>query len=154
MQSLRSIQNQNMKELEIIIVNDFSSDNTSRIIENLGKEDSRIKIINNKKKMGTLYTRCIGTLYAKGKYILPLDGDDMILNFNVIDEVFKASKNIFDIVYFKTIVVKNISNFFENKNLFEHRNNKKIMIVKQPKLGKLGFRSAVLWGQIIIIKNI
>ena len=66
-QAIRSIQNQIMLELDIIIVQDFSTDNTSKIIDQIGKDDKRIKIINNKKNMGLLYTRCIGTLLAKGK---------------------------------------------------------------------------------------
>ena len=48
---VRSIQNQNMKDIEIILVNDFSNDNglTLNIIEKLREEDPRIIIINNKK---------------------------------------------------------------------------------------------------------
>ena len=57
-----------MLELDIIIVNDFSNDNTSKIIEEIRKEDKRIKVLNNKKNMGLLFTRCIGTLTAKGNY--------------------------------------------------------------------------------------
>ena len=49
LRSIRSIQNQDMKDIEIILVDDFSTDNTTLYIENLKKEDSRIKIIKNKK---------------------------------------------------------------------------------------------------------
>ncbi len=59
---LRSIQNQNMVEIEIILVNDFSKDKLLEIITELQKEDSRIKIINNLKNRGTLYSRCIEVL--------------------------------------------------------------------------------------------
>ena len=69
-QAIRSIQNQEMLDLDIVIVNDFSTDNTSKIIEEIRKEDKRIKVLNNKKNMGLLYTRSIGTLTAKGNYIL------------------------------------------------------------------------------------
>ena len=34
--------------------------------------------------MGTLYTRCIGSLSAKGKYIYPLDNDDMFLDRDIL----------------------------------------------------------------------
>ena len=43
---MRSIQNQNMSDLEIILVNDYSKDNTTKIIQELEAEDQRIKIIN------------------------------------------------------------------------------------------------------------
>ena len=58
--SIRSIQNQDMKNIEIILVNDFSTDDTLSFIESLQKEDQRIKIIKNQKNMGTLYSRSIG----------------------------------------------------------------------------------------------
>ena len=43
--TIRSIQNQNLFNLEIILINDFSKDNTSSIINNFQEEDPRIKII-------------------------------------------------------------------------------------------------------------
>ena len=68
--AVRSIQNQNMSDIEILLINDFSNDTTLGIIEDLHFNNSRIRIINNNKNMGTLYSRCIGVLKAKGKYIL------------------------------------------------------------------------------------
>ena len=85
--AIKSIQNQNMMNIEIILVNDNSTDNTSFIIEEMQKEDQRIKIINNQKNMGTLYSRCIGALSAKGKYIFPLDNDDMFLDEDVLQTI-------------------------------------------------------------------
>ena len=78
--TIKSIQNQNLSDIEIILVNDFSTDDTTTIIEDLAKIDPRIKIINNKKTMGTYFSRSIGTLSARGKYIFHLDNDDMLLN--------------------------------------------------------------------------
>ena len=48
---IRSIQNQNIKDIEILLINDFSNDNnkTIKIIENLKENDSRIILLNNKK---------------------------------------------------------------------------------------------------------
>lgn len=59
-------------------MNDNSNDNTSLIINELAKEDKRIKILNNRKNMGTLYSRNIGVLISKSKYIMNLDNDDLI----------------------------------------------------------------------------
>ena len=54
--------------------------------------------------MGTLYTRSIGTLSAKGKYIFPLDSDDMILDEDVLSVLTKiAYKGNFDIIIFNSI---------------------------------------------------
>ena len=70
--AVKSIQNQNISNIEIILVNDFSIDKSLEIVEEIQKKDKRIKIINNKKNMGTLYSRSIGALSSKGVYILKL----------------------------------------------------------------------------------
>ena len=135
--AIRSIQNQNISDFEIILVNDLSTDNTSIVIEKLQKEDQRIKIIYNKKNMGTLYTRCIGTLSAKGKYIFPLDNDDMFLDkdvfYNIVIKI--EGKYDFDIVEFKGIDSKGTKNFFKNRikeTMFNKHKNGRILY--QPEL--------------------
>ena len=69
-----------MKELEILIIDDCSSDNTKNIIYKLKEEDKRIQILENRINRGTLYSRSIGALYSKGKYIMTIDNDDMFIN--------------------------------------------------------------------------
>ena len=59
-----------MSDIEIILVNDNSNDNTSLIIQKLAEDEQRIIILNNKKNMATLYSRNIGILNSKGKYIM------------------------------------------------------------------------------------
>lgn len=114
--TIRSIQNQNMDNFEIILVNDYSSDNTLSVIKNIQNFDSRIKIIQNKNNMGTLYSRCIGTLSAKGKYILPLDNDDMYLYQNAFDDIYnEINNNNLDMIKFNGIEAENIEGFFNNK---------------------------------------
>ena len=66
------------------------------------------RIINNKKNMGTLYSRCIGALQAKGKYIFPLDNDDMFFDDDVLHIVYDEAYNFnYDIVGFKAIQSNN-----------------------------------------------
>ena len=105
---IRSIQNQNMKEIEIIIINDFSKDNSVQVISEMQKEDQRIKLINNKKNLGILHSRAIGILQAKGKYILNLDHDDLFLDEDVFETVYyEAEDGNFDIVSFIDIQARN-----------------------------------------------
>ena len=96
--AVRSIQNQDMSELEIILVDDVSPDNSVEIINQLILEDKRIRLIKNKKNKGILYSRSIGALNAKGKYIMALDNDDLFL-FGIFNKCYKeAKKNNFDII--------------------------------------------------------
>lgn len=74
---LRSIMEQNFKEIEIICVNDGSTDNSLEILKKLQKEDNRIIII-DKKNEGVSKARNTALKIAKGKYCLNIDSDDYI----------------------------------------------------------------------------
>ena len=107
---IRSIQNQNINDIEILLINDFSTDSnyTLKIIENLREEDPRIMLINNKKNMGILYSRSIGVLNAKGEYIMNLDHDDLIFDQDVFDIGYKAALNgNFDIISLMYVISNN-----------------------------------------------
>lgn len=82
-----------MTDIEILIVDDFSEDDTLEIIKKLEKKDKRIKIIRNNKNRGALYTKSIGILKAKGKFILLLDSDDMFVNKDLFNICFNEAIN-------------------------------------------------------------
>ena len=136
--AVRSIQNQNMSNIEIIIINDFSSDNTSLFLDQLQKEDPRIKILNNKKNMGSLYSRCVGTLSAKGKYIFPIDSDDMFLDKDVFSTISNiADKGRFDIVMFDIIISPLSPDVYSTSFNLDIYKKERIpnMVLFQPELG-------------------
>ena len=74
-----SIQHQLIEEFEIIFIDDFSNDNSVKIINKFLKIDRRIKLIKNKLNKGTLYSRCYGVLHSNGEYINFVDPDDFVL---------------------------------------------------------------------------
>ena len=67
--AIRSVQNQNFRDLEILLIDDFSKDNSLSIIKELKNEDSRIKIIKNKVNRGPLFSKSLAVLNSRGKYI-------------------------------------------------------------------------------------
>ena len=109
--TIRSVQNQNMSDFEIILVNDNSKDESLRIIKVLQSQDKRIKILNNNKNMGTLYSRSIGALSAQGDFIFSLDNDDMFSDEDVFEKIYKiAESQNYDIIEFKTFDIPNYIN--------------------------------------------
>ena len=74
---INSILNQTYKEFELILVDDGSTDTSGKICDDFQKKDSRIKVI-HKINGGLVSARKAGTLVAKNKYIVPIDGDDFI----------------------------------------------------------------------------
>ena len=105
--SIGSIQMQTLKNIEIISVNDCSEDNTLDILKKMAKNDSRIKIINNKKNEGLLYSRAMGILNSKGEYIMNLDPDDKLEGPDNLEFLYdKASQAKIDIISFGLLMEK------------------------------------------------
>ena len=75
--TIKSICNQTYQNLEIIIVDDGSTDNTPSIIDELAKKDERIKVI-HKQNGGVTSARLCGIENATGDYIGFCDGDDLV----------------------------------------------------------------------------
>lgn len=72
-----SLQSQTFKDFEWIIIDDFSKDNTSSIIEKfISKQELNITLLKNKSNQGVAYSRNRGLDIAKGDYICFLDVDD------------------------------------------------------------------------------
>src|SRR5574344_3025414 len=72
---LKSILNQTYRNIEIIVINDGSTDFTSNIIKNIG--DERVRLIERENK-GTYYSRVEGYKISNGKYIAYVDSDDYV----------------------------------------------------------------------------
>jgi glycosyltransferase involved in cell wall biosynthesis len=97
---LKSIQNQNFQNIEIILIDDYSIDKSVNIINEYKKIDQRIKLIKNLNNKGTFVSRNIGVLYSKGKYLIIPDPDD-IISKDIINICYKyAKKENYDIIRF------------------------------------------------------
>ena len=74
---LNSILHQTFKNIEVIVVNDGSTDSSGEICDQYAKEDKRIKIIHQEKK-GVSAARNMGVSQAQGTFIGFVDGDDYL----------------------------------------------------------------------------
>ena len=127
-----------MIDIEILLINDNSNDDSLKIIKKVKKKDKRIKIINNKKNMGTLYSRCIGVLQSKGKYIFPLDNDDMFFEDDIFNIVYEEAYNFnYDIVGFKAIKANNYKARINQMKNDKYMHNINLTIYK-PELSLFG----------------
>ena len=89
--ALRSVQNQSLKNLEIIIIDDCSLDNSKEVVEKYMKEDNRIIFLRHKTNDGKIKSRSDGVKIAKGKYIIIIDGDDSLSNENILYKCFSIA---------------------------------------------------------------
>ena len=91
--TVRSIMNQTYTNIEIVIVDDASTDGTMKILEKLSKEDKRIKLSQNKKNLGITGNMNNGILKCTGKYIAILDGDDWAYPYRLEEQVKLMEKD-------------------------------------------------------------
>lgn len=94
---IKSIANQTYKNLEIIIVNDGSKDDTLSVIKTLADNDDRIKII-DKENEGVSMARNDGVAMAKGDYVQFVDADDYLDSGYTADMVESITNNNADMV--------------------------------------------------------
>ena len=89
--AIRSIQNQNLQEIEIVCVNDKSNDTTLSILKELQSKDPRINIIINKYNRGTLYNKIYGALESKGEYIAFIDVEEGFANPDILKIAYETA---------------------------------------------------------------
>ena len=77
-QCLDSLIHQMMKDIEILCINDGSTDGSLEILKEYAKRDSRIRIVDKKQNEGLLLARKTGVLQARGKYVMYVDADDYL----------------------------------------------------------------------------
>lgn len=75
-ESIKSVLNQTLDDIEVIVVDDCSTDNSWEILQQIEKTDSRIKVIKNQENSGAGLSRNAGLDIATGEYIKFLDSDD------------------------------------------------------------------------------
>ena len=106
--ALRSIQNQSLKNIEILVIIDCSNDNSTETIQKYMKEDERIIMINHDTYEGTLSIRCEGIKLARGKYITALDGDDAFIHKDILNNsLYMANLGDIDVVEFYSLIYNN-----------------------------------------------
>lgn len=123
---LEQVLKQTYKNIEVIVINDGSTDSTESILKKVSKNDYRIKVI-NKKNTGVSDTRNIGISISNGKYILFLDSDDSF-ELDAIEKIMKKKNNLdIDMLIYgftvkgsknrlnDTQVLKKMENSFGNK---------------------------------------
>ena len=164
--AIRSVQNQNFNDIEILIIDDCSSDHSVMVIRYMQRLDKRIKLIINKENKGVLYSKSLGILKATGKFIMFLDSDDLFVNQNIFLICFnQAINNNIDVVEFSGF--ENDFNKFEINDSIPKiplylRFKKNNETIRQPELSKYLYKKlednrfklidGFLWGKSIRAK--
>lgn len=85
-----SLRNQTLSDIQIILVDDGSTDGSGQIIDSFAAQDARILAL-HKENGGQSSARNMGFLYAAGEYILYVDGDDYVIP-ETVERLYTAAK--------------------------------------------------------------
>ena len=125
--TLQSIIDQDYENLEIIFVNDGSTDNTLSAAEDVLKKSGRIfKIISHEKNRGVSAARNTGLKIASGKYVCFCDGDDLVAKNYASSLCREAEDKSADLVFCE----RRYDNEVIGKSEYEHIDSKKITFSK------------------------
>ena len=98
--TFESLLNQSLKDIEIIAVNDGSTDGSELIIKKYAKKDSRVKYY-IQRNLGQSVARNLALNYATGKYVYMMDSDDILFNPDALRICYEyAEKNQADFIFF------------------------------------------------------
>jgi hypothetical protein len=148
---ISSIQNQHLKDFEIILIDDCSTDKSIQKINEFQKKDKRIKLIKNRKNQGALNSRYKGAMLSKGEYIIFVDSDDIVLKEGIIKSYKHLKNNNLDMVEFHS-VYDNVTRIYINRNYYKYRD-----IIYQPILSHIYYyrknkgdeQNTALWDKLI-----
>ena len=98
-EAIESVVNQTYKNLEIIIVNDGSIDETEKIAKEWQEKDKRIRYLKHQKNRGLGAARNTGIKNSQGEYIAFLDADDIWLPQKIEIQLEKAKKENTDLIF-------------------------------------------------------
>jgi len=146
--SIGSILNQTFKDIEIVLVNDGSTDNSLNIIQNYSKKDSRMKIVNNDKNRGLFYSRSNGILNSIGDYLMFLEPDDLLKGNDNLEYLYNETKDRKE-----DIIIYPYYNVNRRQNRFKCRILNKT--IYQPEIFNSAFNSdnnildEVIWNKLI-----
>lgn len=90
---LDSVEEQTLSDLEIICVDDYSTDSSRNILEEYTKRDKRIRVLYNDKNLGQAFSRNRALDVAEGEYIQFLDSDDYLNGADVLDSLYTISRD-------------------------------------------------------------
>lgn len=142
--AIRSILNQTLSDFEFIIIDDYSTDNSKKILMKYAKNDKRIKVITNRENIGLTKSLNIGLKIARAKYVARMDSDDISLPRRLEDQYnyLENYKNIF-LVGSGALIINN-----EGKIV---KKFKPIVGVKKIKEGL--FKKNVIYHPTIMFRN-
>ena len=146
--SIESILNQSYDNLEVILIDDASTDNSKEIIKKYALKDERIKPFYSEVNQGVSKSRNIGLKSVSGDYVMFIDSDDSIVKDAIKIMVEKAIKYDSDLIDSYHLMI------YKNKTSLEHKALKEDLILGNKDNVEMITKSSYITGKLIDTKLI
>ena len=148
LKSIRSIQNQSLKNIEIIIVNDKSTDKSEEVLKQLLETDKRIRIFNHLKNMGAWRSRLDAFLYSNAPYVIHFDAGDFYADNYVLEDAFYlANKFDIDSVRFGFRLTKEKHHLSKKDRIISFKKNERKILYGRRAFSVNGFKYGTIWNR-------
>lgn len=104
-QAISSVLTQSVTDLELLVIDDGSQDNTRQIVTDIAEKDHRVRLLVNEQNMGAAGTRNRGLELCRGQYVALLDSDDYYLEGMLQSMLNRAEETGADIIYCSYAIV-------------------------------------------------
>ena len=149
---IKSIIEQKSDLVEIIIINDGSTDKTQQICKNFAQKHNNIKLINQQNR-GVSYSRNIGIQNSNGKYVMFVDADDYLVE-NSVEAVLKLLTEDVDVLRCSYVVNSKkeeifTETIFDIYKFFQKTNQNVVwgQVIKRELLNDIKFNENLIYGE-------
>ena len=143
-ETIDSVINQTYDNFEILIIYDDTNLNDLEFLQEISKLDNRIKIINNKKRLGAGFSRNIGIEQSNGRYVAFIDADDTWLPDKLKDQISFMKKKNYQISHTSYFIID------EKKRVVGQRNARDLLSIDEVlKSCDIGLSTVIIEKKII-----
>ena len=149
LKSVRSIQNQSLKNIEIIIVNDCSTDDSEKLLEQLLKSDGRIRIFTHLNNMGAWRSRLDAFLYSNAPYVIHFDAGDFYADNYVLEDIYHLiDRYKLDSIRFSFRLTRAKNHLTKKDRLYLFRKKDRKIVYGTRAYSVYGFRFGTIWNRL------
>ena len=142
---LNSLINQEQRDVEVLLVNDGSTDGTLAVAQRFARADSRIRVI-NRSNTGVYASRNVGLAESRGEYVSFVDSDDYVHPAMLAKLIEGAERHAADVAFCDVYQFSELESLSVRKNTLAFKAESPLDLASAPQMIRDGFTT--LWNRV------